>query len=61
MAPVDRDFRALLPITLGVVRGKDNAGNYVAVEIYVDDPTSVVKARPATEPLTPVVPIATVQ
>lgn len=61
MTPLDKSFRALLPITLGVVRGKDSAGNYVAVEVYVDDPTGVLKARPATGPMTPLVPIAAEQ
>lgn len=58
MTPLDKDFRARLPVTLGVVRGVDINGNYVAVEIYVDDPTGTVKGRPATGPMTPMVPIA---
>jgi hypothetical protein len=57
----EKSLKDVLPVVLGVVRGTAKDGSLISVELYVDDPTSVVKARAATEPLTPVVPISVQQ
>lgn len=55
----EKSLKNVLPVTIGVVRGIAADGSQVAIELYVDDPTSVVKARLASnDAFVPVVPIA---